>query len=188
MECREIRKLLSPFVDNELGAHDAFAVAEHLEACVPCQREMQHLRRLDERLKVAGLASVEGVDGVRTDILTMLSPWVWVRRWRGVGVAVAALLFLVVGRQLFSAPNPAAPLKFVSPEERLTVEQPVNAYTRGAAYARFSDDYLGTLEAGKEADLAVLTQDIFSVRLEEIGNTQAVLTMVGGKIVFDDLR
>jgi len=104
MECREIRKLLSPFVDNELGAHDAFAVAEHLEACVPCQREMQHLRRLDERLKVAGLASVEGVDEVRTDILTMLSPWVWVRRWRGVGVAVAALVFLVVGRQLFSAP------------------------------------------------------------------------------------
>ena len=73
MECREIRKLLSPFVDNELGAHDAFTVAEHLEACVPCQREMQHLRRLDERLKAAGLASVEGVDEVPTQPFSL--PW-----------------------------------------------------------------------------------------------------------------
>jgi predicted amidohydrolase YtcJ len=91
-------------------------------------------------------------------------------------------------RQLFSAPNPTAPARFVSQAERLTVEQAVDAYTRGSAYARFSDKILGTLEAGKEADLAVLTQDIFSVRPEEIGNTQVVLTMVGGKVVFDDRR
>jgi predicted amidohydrolase YtcJ len=91
-------------------------------------------------------------------------------------------------RQLFSAPNPIAPVRPVSQDERLTVEQAVDAYTRGSAYARFADNAVGTLEPGKEADLAVLTQDIFSVRTEEIGNTQVVLTMVGGKIVFDELR
>jgi predicted amidohydrolase YtcJ len=91
-------------------------------------------------------------------------------------------------RQLFSAPNPTVPPRFVSPDQRLTVVQAVDAYTRGGAFARFSDEDIGTLEAGKQADLAVLTQDIFSVRAEEIGNTQVVLTMVGGKIVFDDLR
>ena len=91
-------------------------------------------------------------------------------------------------RQLFSAPNPTAQLRFVSQDQRLTVEQAVDAYTRGGAYARFSDADIGTLEPGKEADLAVLTQDIFSVRAEEIGNTQVVLTMVGGKVVFDDMR
>jgi predicted amidohydrolase YtcJ len=91
-------------------------------------------------------------------------------------------------RQLFSAPNPTAPVRLVSQAERLTVEQAVDAYTRGSAYARFSDDLTGTLEAGKEADLAVLTQDIFNVRAEEIGNTQVVLTMVGGKVVFEDMR
>jgi predicted amidohydrolase YtcJ len=72
------------------------------------------------------------------------------------------------------------------PEERLTVEQAVNAHTRGSAYARFSDDRLGTLEVGKEADLAVLSQDIFSVKPEEISKARVVMTMVGGKVVFTE--
>ncbi|HET6176865.1 MAG TPA: amidohydrolase, partial [Candidatus Sulfotelmatobacter sp.] len=73
-----------------------------------------------------------------------------------------------------------------TPEERLTVEQAVKAYTQGSAYARFSEDRLGTLEAGKEADLVILSQDIFSVKPEEIGKTKAVTTMVAGKVVFTD--
>jgi hypothetical protein len=72
------------------------------------------------------------------------------------------------------------------PEERLTVEQAVNAYTQGSSYARFSDDRIGTLEAGKEADLAVLSQDIFTVKPEEIGKVRVVITMVGGKVVFKE--
>jgi len=70
------------------------------------------------------------------------------------------------------------------PEERITVEQAVNAYTQRSAYAGFSEDRLGTLEAGKEADLAVLSQDIFSVKPEEIGKTKVLITMAGGKVVF----
>lgn len=69
-------------------------------------------------------------------------------------------------------------------EERLTVTQAVDAYTQGSSYARFSDDRTGTLEAGKEADLAVLSQDIFSADPMEIGKTKVLTTMVGGKIVF----
>jgi len=72
------------------------------------------------------------------------------------------------------------------PEERLTVEQAVNAYTKGSSYARFSDDRIGTLEPGKEADLAVLSQDIFSVKPEGISKAKVVITMVGGKVVFRD--
>jgi predicted amidohydrolase YtcJ len=71
------------------------------------------------------------------------------------------------------------------PEEAVTVEQAVNAYTRAAAYARFSEDKLGTLEPGKEADLVVLSQDIFTVAHEDIGKTKAMMTMAGGKVVFE---
>ncbi|MFZ0807952.1 MAG: amidohydrolase family protein, partial [Candidatus Sulfotelmatobacter sp.] len=71
-----------------------------------------------------------------------------------------------------------------TPEERISVEQAVNAYTQGSAYARFSEDRLGTLDVGKEADLAVLSQDIFSVKPEEIGKTTVLSTMVAGKVVF----
>jgi hypothetical protein len=89
-------------------------------------------------------------------------------------------------RQLFTNPTtPKGAPAYVSPAERLTVEQAVAAYTRGGAYARFSENRIGTLEPGKEADLAVLSQDVFSVRPEEMGKTRVVMTMVGGKTVFD---
>ena len=71
-----------------------------------------------------------------------------------------------------------------SPEERITVEEAVRAYTYGSAFAAFADTQVGTLEAGKLADLAVLSQDIFSAPPEQIGQTRVVTTMVGGKIVF----
>jgi hypothetical protein len=72
-----------------------------------------------------------------------------------------------------------------TPDERITVEQAVNAYTQGSAYARFSEDKLGTLEVGKEADLAVLSQDIFSVKPDDISKTTVMTTMVAGRVVFD---
>jgi predicted amidohydrolase YtcJ len=70
------------------------------------------------------------------------------------------------------------------PEERISVADAVRAYTRGSAFAAFSDKEVGTLEVGKLADLAVLSQDIFTVPLETIGKTRVVTTMVGGKIVY----
>lgn len=73
------------------------------------------------------------------------------------------------------------------PEEEITVKQALDAYTQGSAYARFSEDRLGTLEAGKEADLAVLSQDFFTVGKEEIAKTKVLATMVGGKFVFNAL-
>jgi hypothetical protein len=71
-----------------------------------------------------------------------------------------------------------------TPEERISVADAVRAYTQGSAYAAFSDGQVGTLEVGKLADLAVLSQDIFSVPPETIGKTRVVTTMVGGKIVY----
>jgi len=70
------------------------------------------------------------------------------------------------------------------PEERIQVAQAVRAYTQGSAYAGFLDDRVGTLEAGKLADLAVLSQDIFAVQPADIGKTRVVMTMVGGKTVY----
>jgi predicted amidohydrolase YtcJ len=70
------------------------------------------------------------------------------------------------------------------PDERMTVRDALNAYTRGSAYAAFFDSRVGTLEVGKEADLAVLTQDPFAVHPEEIAKTHVQMTMVGGAMVF----
>jgi predicted amidohydrolase YtcJ len=69
--------------------------------------------------------------------------------------------------------------------EALTREQALVAYTRGSAYAEFADHEKGTLEPGKLADLAVLSQDIFSAPPQSLPATRSVLTMVGGTIVRD---
>jgi len=71
-----------------------------------------------------------------------------------------------------------------TPEERLSVEQAIRAYTLGSAYARFSENNLGSLELGKEADLAVLSQNVFAAAPEDIGKTRVTMTMVGGKVVY----
>jgi predicted amidohydrolase YtcJ len=72
-----------------------------------------------------------------------------------------------------------------NPAEALTREQAVIAYTAGSAYAEFAEKDKGTLEPGKLADLAVLSRDVFSVPIPELPKIVSVLTMVGGKIVYD---
>jgi predicted amidohydrolase YtcJ len=69
------------------------------------------------------------------------------------------------------------------PEQRVSVRQAVDAYTQGSAYASFADGQVGSLEVGKFADLAVLSQDIFSVAPKAVGRTTVVMTLVGGRIV-----
>jgi predicted amidohydrolase YtcJ len=71
------------------------------------------------------------------------------------------------------------------PSEAITREQAVVAYTLTSAYAEFAEQDKGSIEPGKLADLAVLSQDIFSVPTAELPKTQSVLTLVGGKAVYD---
>jgi predicted amidohydrolase YtcJ len=71
------------------------------------------------------------------------------------------------------------------PREAITREQAVIAYTLTAAYSQFAEKDKGSLEPGKFADLAVLSQDIFSIPPPELPKTESVLTTVGGKIVYD---
>ncbi|WP_128544053.1 amidohydrolase family protein [Larkinella soli] len=71
------------------------------------------------------------------------------------------------------------------PAEAITREQAVIANTRTAAFAEFEESNKGTLTVGKWADLAVLPQNIFKVTNPRLLQTESVLTMVGGKIVYD---
>jgi len=71
------------------------------------------------------------------------------------------------------------------PSEAMSREQAVIAYTLTSAYAEFTEKDKGSLESGKLADLTVLSQDIFSVAPQELPKTESILTMVGGKIVYD---
>ncbi|MGB9863118.1 MAG: amidohydrolase [Candidatus Saccharicenans sp.] len=72
------------------------------------------------------------------------------------------------------------------PEEKITAEQAVKAYTVNAAWAEFSEKEKGSLAPGKLADLVVIDRDIFSLNPAEIINCRVLLTMVDGRIVFVD--
>ena len=88
------------------------------------------------------------------------------------------------------ATNPGLNLQLITTmpgnvAEAITREEAVDAYTRGSAFAEFAENEKGTIAAGKVADLAVLSQDIFRVPLDALPETKSVLTFVDGKIAFD---
>jgi predicted amidohydrolase YtcJ len=72
-----------------------------------------------------------------------------------------------------------------NPKEAITREQAIIAYTLTSAYAEFAEKDKGSLEPGKLADLAVLSQDITKIPAGDLPKTESVLTMVGGKVVYD---
>lgn len=69
------------------------------------------------------------------------------------------------------------------PEEALSREEALAAYTLGGAYAEGAEDRKGRLVPGAAADLAVLSQDVFEVALERLPKTRSVLTLVDGEVV-----
>jgi predicted amidohydrolase YtcJ len=71
------------------------------------------------------------------------------------------------------------------PEEKLTIEEAIAAYTSGAAYAEFSEKTKGELVPGKCADLVVLDRDITEVSPKEILASKVLRTVVGGKTVYE---
>ncbi len=72
------------------------------------------------------------------------------------------------------------------PEQRVSLDQALAAYTGDAAYGQFEDHLKGTLTPGKLADVIVLSQDLFKIAPLDIRKTRVLLTIVGGKIVHEE--
>lgn len=70
------------------------------------------------------------------------------------------------------------------PNERISLEDAIKAYTLGAALAGRREKTEGSIEPGKLADMIVLSQDLFKIPPTEIVKTEVLLTLVGGKVVY----
>ncbi|YCI76458.1 amidohydrolase [Bacillus sp. R1-10] len=70
------------------------------------------------------------------------------------------------------------------PEQKLTLAEALKAYTYGSAYGCFRENELGTLEAGKLADLVVLDRNLFDIPESEVLETKVELTINDGKVVY----
>jgi hypothetical protein len=89
-------------------------------------------------------------------------------------------IYAAVTRKTLDGKNPGG----WYPEQRITVEEAVRAYTVNSAHAEFAETLKGSLEVGKLADVVVLSQDVFSINPDLIPQTKVVYTIVGGKVVF----
>ncbi len=78
-----------------------------------------------------------------------------------------------------------ATLNANNPSEAITREQAIRAYTSGSAFAEMQETQKGTIAPGMLADLAMLSQDVFSVSTDALPGTVSVMTIVGGRVVFE---
>ena len=72
-----------------------------------------------------------------------------------------------------------------NPQEAITVEEAITAYTMGSAIAAFDEQRKGSIERGKLADVVVLDRDLTTIDAEGIADTEVLATMVGGRFEFD---
>ena len=70
------------------------------------------------------------------------------------------------------------------PQEKITVEQALIAYTRNGAFASFEESRKGSLSVGKLADLVIIDRDITAIDPVQISDVQVTRTIVGGKTVY----
>ena len=70
------------------------------------------------------------------------------------------------------------------PDEKVSVEEAVRAYTVNGAWAQFAEAVKGTISPGKLADLVVLDRDIFTIPPEEIGGAKVRMTLLEGRVIY----
>jgi hypothetical protein len=90
-------------------------------------------------------------------------------------------IYAAVARATLDGRNPGGWF----PEQRLTVEEALRAYTWGSAYASFQEKVQGTISPGMLADVVVLSEDLFRVPPEKIKDARVEITIVGGRVVYE---
>ena len=76
-------------------------------------------------------------------------------------------------------------IKRLVPEQKITIEEAVRAYTVGSAYAEFQDKVKGSITVGKLADLVILSRDIFQIEPNEIEKVTVRMTVMDGRVVYE---
>jgi predicted amidohydrolase YtcJ len=89
-------------------------------------------------------------------------------------------LYAAVTRRTLDGKNPNGWV----PEQKISVEDAVRAYTVGSAFAEFQDDVKGSITTGKLADLVILSGDIFKIDPNEIEKVKVTLTLMNGRVVY----
>lgn len=134
-------------------------------------------------------------DVLRADLM---QKFIGVREWQRAGVTVAINTDHMYGFDPNTSLNPYNPFltmytvtsrktaggRVIASEQRVSREDALRMMTINAAWLSFDESRKGSIEVGKLADLAILSDDYMTVAEEEIKDIRALLTVVGGKVVF----
>jgi predicted amidohydrolase YtcJ len=90
-------------------------------------------------------------------------------------------IYAAVTRRTLDDANPEGWI----PEQKVTVEQSLHAYTTVAAYASFEENIKGMLKPGMLADFVLLDRDLTEIPVDSIRDTKILKTVVAGVIVFE---
>ena len=90
-------------------------------------------------------------------------------------------IYAAVSRRTADGKNPNGWI----PEQKITVDEAVRAFTYGSAYAEFQEDVKGTLEMGKLADMVIISDDIFTIDPVKIADAKVLVTVMDGKVVYE---
>jgi predicted amidohydrolase YtcJ len=174
------------------GKRDSRHRIEHIEVCQP-----EDMPRFKELGVIASMQTSHSPFSLEDDV-------VWTKRtgpqrwpisfpWRDLKNAGA---HLSLGSDWTVAPfNPMVNIYVAlnrrklaeeNPNQNLTLEECIIGYTRDAAYVEFKENEKGQLKEGYLADLVLFSHDLFEVKPEEIISAKAVLTMIDGRIVFEE--
>jgi predicted amidohydrolase YtcJ len=174
------------------GKRDSRHRVEHIEVCQPA--DMPRFRELGV---IASMQTSHAPLSLEEDLVwttrTGSQRWPISFPWRELKNAGAHLslgsdwtvapfdpminLHVALNRQKWSPTDP---------DQRLTLAECILGYTRNAAYSEFRENEKGQVREGYLADLVLFSHDLFDLPPEEIASARAIMTMVDGRVVYDE--
>lgn len=190
-----IHSLLNTYeqVIKENGTKDRRLRAEHAQHIAP-----QDISRFDELNVIASMQPYHAIDDGRwaeeligperikttyafKSLLDTNAKLVFGSDWPVAPASPLDGIYAAVTRRTLDGKNPNGWV----PEQKITVEQALKAYTATAAYASFEEKRKGTLKPGKLADFVILSEDITKIDPIKIKDVRVLRTYLGGIQVYD---
>lgn len=181
-------------VQRKNGAKSLHNAIEHIESCRP--EDFERFAKLGVVASMQPVHSVLNIEGYPVLLGEKWRPFMWpVKSLIDAGAIMAfgtdaPVWNLNPMESIYAAltrkqPWDGSPEDGFVPEQRISLAQALQAYTFGAAYVENFEDRIGTLAAGKLADVVIMDRNLFEASPEEILVAKPLCTFIDGKLVYE---